>query len=57
MPINFFNPSPTHVAFASNSAFHNNIYNVKTIAWHIQKHEHLYDKYLRMFQDAKTIMI
>ncbi len=54
---NFFNPSPTHVAFPSSSAFHKNIYNAETIAWHIQKCEHLYDKYLKMSQDAQAIMI
>lgn len=54
---NFFNPSPTHVALASSFAFHNNIYNVEIIAWHIQKREHLYDKYLKMFPDAQAIMI
>jgi hypothetical protein len=39
----------THAAFASNSTFHNNIYNVEKIPWHIQKGEHEYEEYLRMF--------
>ncbi len=52
-----FNLSPTHLTFASSFAFHNNIYNVETIAWHIQKGEHQYEEYLRMFHDAQATMI
>ncbi len=57
VPTRSFNPSPTHVAFASSFTFHNNIYNVETIAWHIQKCQHQYEEYLRMFHDAQTTML
>jgi hypothetical protein len=56
-PRNFSNPSLTLVAFASKFSSHNNIYNAETIAWHIQKGEHQYEEYLRMFQYAQAIVI